>query len=474
MCIRNRLDALWGGIYHRSSKSYQLGEDTMRAEKYLAVTVLVGVLSSSVRAEDWPQFQGPDRNGISTETGLLKAWPKSGPEVKWEVSVGMGYSAPSICGGEVFILDRTAEDDPEERKDVLRCFDLKTGSEKWKSAYAAPGKMSHDGSRCPPTVDEKRVYTVGPFGHFYCFDRETKAPVWNVNLLEELEGRKANWGVGQSPVLYGDWVVVAVQGEETGIAAFDRKTGKMAWKSKGLGKAGYVSPVLVTLDGVDQFIMTTAKAESGKSRNRKRKKDDRPAQTVAETPNVPFGTYGISAADGTVLWSYTGWACKIPIPNATYVGDGKLLITGGYGSGSAMIQVKGSEVTELFKLEDIGSQIQQPLLIGDHLYFDNNENSRRDGMGCMTLGGQLKWTTKEIEGAPKYDRGNLMVADGMIYAIDAEGNLRMIRPDPEKYDEVASASLLTGKEIWAPIALSDGLMVIRDQSVMKCINIREP
>jgi outer membrane protein assembly factor BamB len=437
------------------------------------VCFLVGV--NGVRA-DWPQFQGPDRNGISKETGLAKSWPEKGPRVLWEVAVGAGYAAPAIRDGEVYFLDRTTDDDADDRKDVLRCLDLETGKEKWTFAYDAPGKTSHDGSRNPASVDATHVFTIGPFGDLYCFDRKTQKPVWNINLLTDLDGKKGGWGVGQSPLLYGDWVIVAVQGDDIGLAAFEKTTGKMVWKSKGLGKAGYVSPTLATIDGVDQVLFSSAKARAPGGRDKKGGKSKKAPAAPAPTPAGPAGpsgAYGISAKTGDVLWNYAGWGCDIPIPAPSYLGDGKILITGGYEAGSAMIQVKGASVKELFKLE-FGSQIQQPIRIGDHFFFDNNENSRRDGLACMTLDGKVTWQTKDLENGPKFDRGNLMMADGMIYAIDAAGNLKMIKPDPKKYTEVASAALLDGKEIWAPIALSGGKMVIRDQTKMLCVDVKTP
>ena len=417
----------------------------------ISFTVLsVNALSGA----DWPQFQGPDRNGISPETGLARVWPEGGPRVHWTFLLAEGFAGPAIRDGEVYVLDRV-----DDKQDVLRCLSFDTGAELWNFAYDAPGTVGHAGSRTTPTVTEKYVFTVGMLGHFYCFDRATHQPVWNKNLLEEFpQDSPPRWGYSQSPSLYNDLVVVAPQSQEGFVVAFKQSSGEVAWKSEGLGLVGYSTPVITTLCGVDQAVMIGA---SNKDRT--------------ETGWV----MGISMADGTVLWKYNGWQCWIPIPYPASLPDDRLFLTGGYDAGSAMIQLSRDgdiwNVKELFTTDACGSQIHQPLVYQDHLYVNSNSNERTDGMMCMAFDGKVLWNTSATSGLPDFERGNLLLADGMIISLDGKtGVLHLVEPSPEGFREFASAKMFEGNQMWSPMALSAGKLVLRSQNEMKCVDLRNP
>lgn len=407
--------------------------------------VAVGLaLHLSAGAADWWQFQGPGRNGTSPETGLLRSWPEDGPKELWAFPLGEGYGGPAIRDGEVYILDRV-----NNERDVLRCLSFATGEELWAYAYDAPGKVGHSGSRNPPTVGETRVYSVGMMGHFLCIDRKTHQPVWRKHLLEDFGNSPPSWGISQSPVLYKNLVIVAPQDPEAFVVAYDRETGDMVWQAAGLSGAGYVSPVLVTLDGVEQIVMVSAGGQAA----------------------------GISLENGGILWMYKGWRCRIPIPYPVQLPDNRLFITGGYDAGSAMLRITrdggGFRVEELFKTDDCGSQIHQPLFFEGHLYANSNSNSRNDGMICMTLDGELKWRTADTRGLPRFERGNLLLADGMIISLDGKtGILHLVKPSPSGYRELAQAKIFDSNRMWAPMALTDGKLLLRDQKQMKCLDLK--
>lgn len=411
---------------------------------------LSALITLGAGAEDWPQFQGPQRNGVSTETGLARVWPESGPKSLWSFTLQEGFGGPAIRDGKVFVLDRE-----ESQRDVLHCRDLTSGEELWKVSYDAPGSTSHNGSRTTPTVTETHVYTVGLMGHFTCVDLATQSIAWQVDLRKDYHVENPNWGFSQSPALYKDLVLVAPQSADGFVAAYDQKSGSRVWASPELGGVGYSSPLVATLDGVDQVVMVCA--PGGKQ------------GPVA----------GLSLTDGTVLWTYDNWQCKIPIPNATVLSDDRLFITGEYGAGSAMIQVKRDgdsfRVKELYTTDKCGSQIHQPLVIDNVLYANSNGNKRRDGMICMTLEGDVLWRTEDKEGLPVFERGNLLFADGMIINLDGDtGVLHLISPSTSGYVEIAKAPIFDGKKIWSPMALSDGKLVLRNQEEMKCLDLRNP
>ena len=410
---------------------------------------------SAVSFADWPQFQGPTRDGISTEKGLLRTWPETGPKVLWSVPVNTGFGAPAIRDGEVYVLDRK-----DDQVDILRCISLDTGTESWSYQYDAPGKVGHSGSRTPPTVDEKYVYSVGMMGDFICTDRKTHQPVWHKNLVADFKGELPQWGVSQAPLLYKNLVIVAAQAPDAFVVAFDRLSGDVVWKSAGLGLPGYVSPLIVTLAGVEQLVVMAA--------------SDREATVLG-------GTHGISLADGKTLWSYTGWTCFIPIPHPTPLPGDKLFISGGYKSGSAIIQIKkadaGFEVVEVAKMdaETCGSQIHQPVVYKNHLYVNSNSNERQDGMACYTLDGAVKWKTSTTEGLPLFERGAFILADDMLFALDGKsGVLYLVEPSPDGYKELAKAPMVDGRELWAPLALTDGKLLVRGETTLKCVDVKNP
>lgn len=408
-----------------------------------AAFLICFVAATGGAAADWWQFQGPNRDGTSPETGLLRSWPEEGPKELWSFSLGEGFAGPAVRDGEVYLLDRVGD------QDILRCIDLTTGEELWQYAYDAPGRVSYDGSRTPPTVAEKHVYTVGMLGDFLCIDRATGEPVWRRNILQDFGSRTPRWGASQAPYLWGELVIVAPQHEEAFVAAYRQDTGDLVWQSPGFGGVGYVSPVVTTLAGVEQAVMIAA--------NR--------------------STAGISVENGEILWTYDGWRCRIPIAYPVTLPDDRLFITGGYDAGSAMIQIKREggafTVTELFRTDDCGSQIHQPLFYEGHLYANSNANRRSDGMLCMTLDGERLWRTRDTRGLPRFERGSLLLADGMIITLDGRtGILHLVEPSPEGYKELARAKIFNDRQMWAPMALSQGKLLLRDQSQLKCLDLR--
>jgi outer membrane protein assembly factor BamB len=419
-------------------------------------TVIVCVLALCAAARaDWPQFLGPNRDATSPETGLLRAWPESGPKELWSTPVGPGYGAAAIVGDEVYVLDRI-----EDKTDILRCISFADGKDLWTYSYDAPGSVGHTGSRNPPTVDDKYVYSVGMMGNFLCVDRKTHQPVWQKDLLKDFKMELPQWGFAQGPILYKNLVIIAVQSPETFAVAFDRETGNIAWKSPAMGLPGYVSPLITTLAGVEQLVVVAASKRDG---------------------SVEGGTAGLSLADGSQLWKYEGWQCFIPIPNPTPLPGDKLFITAGYDSGSATIQIKktdkGLEAVEVYKLDPkvCGGHIQQPIVYKDHIYVCSNSNERQDGLCCFTLDGTRLWNTKATEGLPLLERGSMILADNMLIALDGKsGELYLIDPSPEGYKQLAKAKVVDGRELWGPLALSGGKLIVRSQDVMKCLDLKRP
>jgi outer membrane protein assembly factor BamB len=390
-------------------------------------------------AADWPRFLGPHLDNTDPNASLAATWPEGGPEVLWGAPLGPGYCGPSVRGGEVYVLDRDGT-----AGDVLRCFDLADGNQTWTFAYDAPGKLGHHGSRAAPTVGERYVFTVGPFGHLHCVDRRTHRPVWRRHLVADFDGRRPHWGVSQAPLLRGEAVIVAPLGKTVGVAALNKATGKVLWQSPAFGRMAYSSPTLATIDGVEQVLMMSQ-------------------STVA----------GVQPGTGKLLWTYSGYRCRIPIPCPLHAGGGRIFITGGYNAGSVMIRVGRQAgrwtVRELFRLKDHGAQIHQPLLHEGHLYATCNTNSKSDGLVCISLDGVVRWQTGR---QPNFERGGSLLAGGVILIMDGRrGVLRMVQPDPARYRQLAEAKVLDHRPIWAPMALVGTKLLCRDQRRLKCLEL---
>lgn len=413
-------------------------------KKFTLGTVMLAMILSSLNfANDWPQYLGPNRNAISSETGILKSWPAEGPEVLWTVPLGDGFGGPAVSKGKVYVLDRITN-----KEDILRCFDLETGKEEWTFSYEAPGKVDHPGSRSVPTIEGNYIYISGSFGHLHCLDIETHEAVWTKNIWTDFVGENVpRWALSQNPLLYGDFVILASQTQKAGVVAYNKLTGALEWASSSLpGDPGYVSPTIVKISGEDHLVMISAN----------------------------FGVLGMDPKTGKTLWSYEGWQCKIPVPNVTEIGSGQLFITGGYRAGSAMIKVTknqdGFSVEEIFTTKEFGTHVHPAIFYKNYLYGHCSTNETRDGLVCMDLNGKIMWKTGR---SPLFDKGGFILVDGVMLSVDGvKGFLYLHEPNPNGFKELSKAQLLEPGKDWAPLALTDGKLLIRDQTQMKCVLVR--
>lgn len=456
----------------------------MKVKATLPAIVLMVAACSSLA--DWPQYLGPNRNSTSDQKGLLRSWPENGPEVLWTVAVGRGFGGPVIKDGKVYLLDRD-----DKVGDKLRCFDLSNGKEVWSFAYDAPGSVMFPGSRSVPTVDGNHVYSCGHNGDLYCIDLNTHKPVWKANVWTDFGGKPASstaggfgsrepgsfpiWAITQCPLVYGDLVIVASQAPEAGVVAYDKLTGDVKWKTPNLGNESYASPSVVKIDGKDHVVMVISSTNPFGNRG---------------LPQTLGNVVGIEPLTGKILWEYKQWKCHISVPSAVDAGDNKVLVVGGYELGATMLKVEkkadGSyDATELFTTEEFGDQTKPPILHNGHFYAQYGTNNRRDGLVCMSMDGQIMWQTKRN---PDFNKGSMILADGLILATDGRKSLYLIEPDPSEFKSLASAELLgdAGTESegiarqvggptqnWAPLALSDGKLLVRDHSQMKCVKVAE-
>jgi len=449
--------------------------------------VLITIMSK-LNAQDWPQFLGPERNSTSPERGILRSWPESGPEVLWSVNVGIGYGGPVVKDNKVYLLDRD-----DSTGDILRCFDFATDIELWRFSYEAPGSVMFPGSRSVPAIDGNYVYSVGPYGDLYCIDTNTQKPVWNKNIWTDFGGDPGNdpidesaggrggfggrgnfpiWAISQCPLIYGNLLIVASMAPDAGVVAYNKLTGDIVWKTPNLGNETYVSPTVVKIDGADHVVMVTSSTNPV----------GRP-----ELPKTPGNITGIDPLTGKILWIFSGWECHISVPPAVDAGNNKILVVGGYEYGALMIQVEKNAdgnytAKELFKTVEFGDQTKPPILHNGSFYAQYGTNNRREGLVCMSMDGEIKWKTRRN---PDFNKGSMILVDGLILATDGAKKLFLIEPDPSGFKPLASSELLTeqtagegmsarfGTMNWAPIALAGGKLLIPDQSRMLCVKVAE-
>lgn len=415
----------------------------------MIVSIFILFVFNQVSASDWPQYLGPDRNGVSAEKGLLKSWPAEGPKVLWTVPLGEGFGGPAISDGKVYVYDRV-----DDKTNILRCLDLMTGKEEWQFSHDAPGSVSYDGSRSTPTIDGNRIYICDFYGNLHCIDKNSHKHLWNKNIWNDFGGGEfPKWAITQNPLVYQDMVIVASQASQAGVVAYNKENGKLIWKTSKLpGLAGYVSPAIVKVNNEDHLIMITASSFDGSTKG---------------------AVLGYNPKDGALLWKYEGWQCSLPVPNVIQISMNQLFVTAGYNSGAALIQIDKNgdsfSVKEIMTSKDFLSHVHPAIFYKDHLYASASDIFVQKGFMCMDLKGNIKWNTGR---KPSFDKGGFILADGMIISSDGEKMLYLIEPTPDEFRVIAQAELLDTKQSWAPLALSDGKLIIRDQKQMKCVMLK--
>lgn len=423
-------------------------------KKLLFTCFTLFIFITTAFSQDWPQFLGPNRNNISPQKGLLREWPASGPEILWTVNTGIGFGGPVIKDGKVYLLDRD-----DKTGDIMRCFDFNTGKELWKFGYDAPGSVQYPGSRSVPAVDGNMVYSVGPYGHLYCIDVNTHKPVWNKNIMTDFGGKKIPlWAISQCPLIYGNMVIVSYsQDPNAGLVAYNKLTGAVVWKTDAISNETYASPSVVKIAGEDHVVMAFSSTN---------------AYTHKDLEKSKGKIVGIKPQTGEILWEYSNWENVIQIAPPLDAGDGRILVAGGYDHGVVMLQVTKAggkyNVKEVFYHNEFGEHTKPPVLHNGYFYGQFSTNSRRDGLVCMNMEGKVMWKTLR---KPNFDKGSMILAEGLILATDGQKMLYLIQPDPTGFKSLASAELLGPGQNWAPIALSSGKLLIKDQSQMKCVKV---
>jgi outer membrane protein assembly factor BamB len=393
---------------------------------------------------DWPQWRGPRRDGVAHEPDLLTRWPDRGPKELWRVKGGGGFSSFAVGGGRVFTLLG------QGGGEAVVCWEADTGKEVWRHAYEVPFSVQYGGPRSTPTLDGRRLYTVGGAGLFHCFDVVSGKVLWQHDLLGEFNAPRPQWGVAFSPLVEGDLVLTSPGGPGgKSVAAFHKGTGKRVWTALD-DEAGYSSPIAITAGGVRQVVFFTA-----------------------------HHLAGLSPADGAVLWRYP-WETPFKVNAATPLAfrarkGGQVFdyvfISSGYGKGCALVKVVadgagGFTARPVYTSNELCLHFSSPVRYRDHLYAIDE---KRD-LTCIDLRtGAVRWRRRG------FLQGSLLRVDDRLLVLGGDGKLALVGADP---DEFRGQTLdrrrqpLRGR-CWTVPVPAGGKLYLRDEDEVLCLDLRK-
>jgi outer membrane protein assembly factor BamB len=410
-----------------------------------------GILLSCASADDWPQWQGPDRNAISKERGLLKEWPKPGPPLAWEIKgLGGGDSAPSIAAGRIFGMGNRGDDE------VTWALSEKDGKELWATrlgpAFQQGVPQGKEGPGCTPTVDGELLYVEGLGGDLACLQVKDGKIVWQRSLHSDFGGQVPTWSYRESPLVDGNKVICTPGGEDATLVALDKLTGKTIWKSQVPGnlKAAYASVIAIDFDGQRQYVQFTQKA-----------------------------LIGVAASDGKFLWRYDhvanshGINCSTPIYH-----DGKVFAASAYSTGGGLVRLSKNANSEV-KAEEVYFCKKMQNHHGGMILFDGclyGANGGNEGGALVCLDfqtGNVLWDERG-DAEHRAPKGSVALADGRLYYRTEKGSMLLIEPNAKEYVERGRFDQPDRCKLpaWAHPVIADGKLYLRDQDVLLCYNVK--
>jgi outer membrane protein assembly factor BamB len=371
-------------------------------------------------AEDWPQWRGPNRNGISSEKGWLDHWPADGPPIAWKAAVGAGFSSFAVASGRVYTMGNS------DNADTIFCFEAATGREIWKHSYPADlgDKYFEGGTTGTPTVDNGRVFALSRWGDLFCLEAATGKIVWT-NKVATLTGvRIPGWGFSSAPTVLENLLLLNVG--EAGLA-LDKTTGKVIWQSANKD-AGYSTPLPWKHDGKWSVLLGSGQSYLAVD-----------SQTGKELWRIHWLTqYGVNAAD--------------PVLD----GD-QVFISSGYGKGAALLKPgAGPEPEVVWKSKVLRTQLNAAVLLDGYLYGGDGDASDKPPLKCVAIAdGKEQWSE------PGAAVGALMAADGKLIVMGDRGELLIAPASPKGFQPTARAQVLGGK-CWTAPVLANGFIYCRN------------
>lgn len=456
----------------------------MRPAPENAMRLLLALLFSPLAAlaDDWPQYLGPQRDGVLRETGIREKFPAAGPPVLWRHKCGMGYAGPAVTQGKVFLPDRVLgagsqnPENPFARASVtgidrLLCLDQKTGDEIWKFEFPVEYRVSYPaGPRCTPTVDGDLVFWLDTMGDLFALETKTGKKVWHKNYRTDLGAELPVWGFASHPLVDGDQLICLVGGSEgRGVVAFNKKTGDVVWKALTIsGDPGYNSPVIFEVNGKRQLIVWHAQAVAG-----------------------------LEPETGKKLWQYD-WKISnsLTAPTAR-LAKGSLLFLTGFYNGSILLDIGGDSPKVVWKSKakgvqasvlpdntvDLHSIMPTPWIKDGYVYGICSYGELR----CLELmTGKRVWMTREptTSGEPGRWANAFItpIADtDRAFLFNEKGELIIARLSPKGYEEIDRAKLIdptnryaAGRTVvWTHPAFADQAIFVRNDKEIAAFSLKK-
>jgi len=400
----------------------------------LSVVVLVFGLAGQAMAQagaNWPQWRGPNRDGISKETGLLKQWPAEGPPLVWKTSgAGRGYSSFSIANGRLYTMGLRGD------REFVIAFDDASGKEAWATPHGSAFRNDRgDGPRGTPTIDGDRVYALGGNGDLSVMDARTGRILWTKNVLREFGGSNITWGISESPLVLGNKVLVNAGGPNASIVALNKENGAVIWKSQS-DEAGYSSAIPLQVNGGTQVIFFTAER-----------------------------AVGLDVNDGRLLWEYARPSNRTANVATPIARGNRVFISSDYGTGGGVVEIKeDGKAQEIYFTKDMRNHHSSSVLVGDHLY--GFSSAVLTAMKFDT--GEIAWRDRSV------GKGSLVYADGHLYCFSENGVVGLVEATPSGYREkgrfrIAQDSLPT----WSHPVVAGGRLYLRDQDTIYAFDVKQ-
>ncbi len=415
---------------------------------FLVVSALLCGAVLTASATEWPQWRGPNRDGVSDEVGILKEWAASGPKVLWSRPLGEGFSGISVSQGRVYTMFSKGNDE------FVVCLNATDGQEIWRFRS---DKNYHEGQggngpRATPTIDGNLLFTISAHGKLYALNAENGEKVWSHDLQRKFGSKMPRWGFSTSPLVDGELLLVEAGGKgEKSIVAFNKSSGDVIWSSH-KDKLGYSSPIAITVKGVRQIICFTG------------------TKLVSVSPT-----------DGKIYWEYA-WKTGYDVNAATpvFIPPDKVFISSGYDKGAAVLQMRvfishdddraaveqirenqGTiRIEEIWKNRKMKNQFSSSVLHENYLYgFDNSI------LKCIEADtGEEQWKSRG------FGKGTVVLADGHLIILSDRGKLGLAEATPAEYIEKASAKVLSGL-CWTAPTLANGKLYVRNEEEIVCLDM---
>jgi outer membrane protein assembly factor BamB len=396
--------------------------------------LFVFLISIAAYGDDWPQWRGPNRDGLSLETGLLPSWPAGGPPLVWTATgLGAGYSTVTIDGGRIFTLGAARD------VEYLIALDARTGKELWRTRLGRRYENNRgDGPRGAPTVDGARVYALGGSGDLASVEAATGKVIWHVNLLSRFSAGNISWGISESPLVLSDRVLVNAGGRGGSLVALGKNDGSTLWATES-DEAGYSSAVVAEIRGVRQAIFFTGER-----------------------------VLGVRVDDGSVLWSYRRVSNRTANVATPIVRGNFVFVSSDYGTGCALLEIQGDSsgmsAREVYFHQDMKNHHATSVLVDDTLF--GFSSSILTALDFET--GEVLWRDRSV------GKGSLVVADGRLYLFGENGVAGLAEATREGYRETGRFELQTsGSPTWSHPVVANARLYLRDQDTLYCYDVKK-